>query len=512
MTKDYENGSRWADPTEIKDAPTIAHIDIENDDCSAGGIPIISNGRTAYVDFTDTHTMIFGSTGSKKTRLFGMPLINILAMSGESIIVSDPKGELYDKTSGLVAQRGYKTVVLNFRDLEQSDCWNPLALPYELYHSGKRDEAISLLNDFLNALAEPQKRGTKDPYWIVLGCSMALAYLLFFIETATAEEANIFNFANFCASNSSAGDFEELSNYIAEGSIASVNFNGILTLKDTSNTYNCIASEISSMLNPFIIRKTLCQVLSKSSFDIRSIGKSKTAIFIIVPDEKTTLHFLITAFIKQTYETLINEAQQQENKKLPVRVNFILDEFANIPAIPDMSSMISAARSRNIRFYLLAQGMRQLYCKYGEEAHTVKGNCDNLIFLTSRETTLLENFSLLCGTVLTKNMDGKENVKPLISVSELQRLSKEKGEALILHGRNYPFVTQLPDIDEYTFKKYPPIKTEDRTLPQIVRYNVDKVLEEIRKGKKPVPFSVEVYGEERFYKCTKPESSDIFDW
>ena len=162
------NGARWADSDEIKNAATVSCVNIEKEDCSGGGIPIISDGHTAYVDNSDTHTIIFGSTGSKKTRLFGMPLINILAMAGESFIATDLKGELYNKTSGMVTAKGYKTIVLNFRDLNQSDLWNPLTLPYELYHRGKTDEAVSLINDFINALAEPQKNNTKDSYFIDL--------------------------------------------------------------------------------------------------------------------------------------------------------------------------------------------------------------------------------------------------------------------------------------------------------------------------------------------------------
>jgi type IV secretion system protein VirD4 len=139
-----DNNSRWADLSEIKNAAAVKCINIESNEYPAAGIPIISDGHTAYVDDSDTHTIIFGSTGSKKTRLFGMPLINILAIAGESFIATDPKGELFNKTSGLVAAKGYKTIVLNFRDLNQSDLWNPLTLPYELFHNEKTDEAVSL--------------------------------------------------------------------------------------------------------------------------------------------------------------------------------------------------------------------------------------------------------------------------------------------------------------------------------------------------------------------------------
>ena len=511
----YEYGSaRWADTDEIiKNAPTIKRINIADEDCPGSGIPLISDGRIAYVDNSDTHSLIFGSTGSKKTRLFGMPLINFFGLAGESFIATDPKGELYDRTSGLVAAKGYKIVVLNFRDLYQSDFWNPFALPYELYHGGKKDEAISLLNDFINALADLQIKSAKDPYWILMGCSMALAYVLFFIDTATSAEANITNFVDFFASKSSENELEELSRCVAAGSVASINFNGILRLKGTTTTFNCVASEVTSMFNPFIIRKSLCQVLSNSSFDVRDIGKEKTAIYIIIPDEKTTLHFLVTAFVKQTYEALIQEAQQQKDKKLPVRVNILLDEFGNIPRISDMASMITAARSRNIRFFLLVQGMYQMSNKYGKgDAETIKANCDNILYLVSREYDLLKEISSLCGDTYYKDNDGNLKTRALISISELQRFSKERGETLIIHGRNYPLVTELPDIDQYNFKSYPQVSSNNNTLPQIVRYDANKVFYEIRNGKRPIPFSDEVSDETRYFEGQPARSNDDLLW
>ena len=508
------NNSRWADSDEIKNASTIKKIIIESDNCSGAGIPIISDGRTVYVDNSDTHSLIFGSTGSKKTRLLGMPLINILALGGESFITTDPKGELYNKTSGLVAAKGYNVYVLNFRDLKQSDYWNPLMLPYVLYKSGKTDEAVSLINDFINSIAEPQRNNTKDIYFIELACSQILANMLFFIATASPEEVNIYNFANFFMANSSSEKTERLAKFVAEGSIASINFKSVLTNKGVERTFANVSSCVSAMLNPFIIRKTLCQVLSQCSFDIRSIGNTKTAVYIIIPDEKTTLHYLITIFIKQTYETLINEAHQLGKMKLPLRVNFVLDEFCNIPAIPDMPSMISAARSRNMRFFLMAQSLWQLKQKYKDDANTIKGNCDNWVFLTSRDYDLLQEISSLCGETIYKDSDETIKSRPLISISELQRLKKEFGETLILHGRNYPFVTELPDINEYKFNIYPQIKRDEHQLPKIPHYNVDKVIKSILEKKIPIPFSVEACGKEVYAddSYAKQEKKELIDW
>jgi len=226
-------------------------------------------------------------------------------------------------------------------------------------------------------------------------------------------------------------------------------------------------------------------------------------------------------FIKQVYEIMISEAHKNPQKRLPIRVNFVLDEFANIPKIPEMPSMISAARSRNMRFFLYVQSMQQIVQKYDKEAHTIKGNCDNWVFLSTREKELLDEISYLCGSSSYINTFGTIERKPLISISELQRFNKNLGEALILHGRNHPLVAELPDIDDYDFKILPPYDTTKRTLPEIAMYNINKAIDAIKDSEIPLPFSVEVHGKEIFYKekfnelkglLGNSDDDDIDDW
>ena len=102
-----------------------------------------------------------------------------------------------------------------------------------------------------------------------------------------------------------------------------------------------------------------------------------------------------------------------------------------------------------MRYYLIVQGMHQLTAKYQEDAETIKGNCENWVFLTTKELSLLQEISDLCGDFITNSGHRRK----LISVSELQRLNKEKGEVLLLYGRRYPFITEMPDIDEYEMYK-----------------------------------------------------------
>jgi len=492
--------TRWATTEEIQRAST--YVDLSQDKYPGAGLPLLSSGREAYVDNKDTHTLIFGATGSKKTRLFCMPMLNIFAKAGESFIATDPKGELYAKTSGLMKANGYDIVVLNYRDIGYGDMWNPLALPYELYHAGKQEEAISLLNDFVATIAEPQFKNTVDNFWPEMASSFALANLLLLMECGKPNEINMASLARMCDLENEEA-LENLSNNMASDSLAGINYRGVLSAAE--NTKRSIYATLFGMVRIFNTQKNLTMMLSGNTIDIRNFGKKKTAVYIIVPDEKTTYHFLVTTFIKQAYEILISEAQKTAARTLPIRVNFVLDEFCNIPKIPDMPSMISAARSRNMRFYLVAQSIHQLRGRYGEDADTIKGNCDNWVFLTSKELALLNEISELCGSIYTSD----NRHRRLISISELQRFDKEKGEALIMHSRQYPIITEIADIDMYPmFKGFPTVALKPFKVPQVSVFSVKQLYSDVCRKKRKMPFG-KVYASEPSKKEVDDESKRI---
>lgn len=189
--------TRWATEEEIRNSSS--HIHLIDREYPAAGLPLLSDGKNAYVDNEDTHSLIFGSTGSKKTRLFCMPMIGMFIRAGESFVATDPKGELYRKTSGMAKDYGYKTVVLNFRDIGKGDFWNPLGLPYDLYHAGDKEGATVLLNDFVSTLAAPQFERTNDTFWPEMASAYALANLLFLMECADKSEANVSSLASLCS-------------------------------------------------------------------------------------------------------------------------------------------------------------------------------------------------------------------------------------------------------------------------------------------------------------------------
>ena len=464
----YINGqavedSRWATEEEMKEVLTEVKIDSKNYD--HGGVPLLSDGEVAYIDDSDAHTLIFGATGSKKSRALCMPMLKILAKAGESFVATDPKGELYEHTSGLLKEQGYKVVVLNFRDPSYGDAWNPLTIPYQFYKAGEKDKAAEVLNDFVNSITP---RSSAEPFWDKTAGDFCFGLLLVLLECATEEEVNVRSLAylrTYAGEDNADIALPDLYNLLNKQSLAAISLSGTLT--STNNTRTSILSVVDRTIRIFSAQQNLSEMLSHSSFDISNIGLEKTAVFLIIPDEKDTYHFLASIFIKQCYESLIRVAQEQPNRILPIRTNFVLDEFSNMPTIPDMPSMITAARSRNIRFSLIVQSENQLRKMYNDEAQTIKGNCSNWVFLTSRELPLLKELSELCGYRKSSMIRNEDSV-PLISVSQLQRLNKERGEALVFYGRKYPYITQLADITEYKFKhlaSQPLVKRKKKLVP-----------------------------------------------
>lgn len=494
--------TRWATTEEIQKSGT--YVDLFADKYPVGGIPLLSNGKEAYLDGEDTHTLIFGATGSKKTRLFCMPTINFFIKAGESFVATDPKGEIYARTSGMAKENGYDIVVLNFREIGKGDMWNPFAIPYELYKSGDKESATAMLNDFMETVSAPLKANTKDLFWPEMAQSLGLAHLLLLMESAKPEEINVASLASMSGTGNE--DYlKDIAELMQQDCIAAINYNGIFS--GANATKQSVYATLFGLVRIFNTQKNLARMLSGNTVDIRSFGKKKTAVYIIVPDEKTTYHFLITSFVKQVYEMMISEAQKMPHFRLPVRVNFMLDEFCNLPKFSDMPSMISASRSRNMRFFLVAQSLHQLRGKYGEDADTIKGNCDNWIFLTSKELDLLNEISDLCGSVYTENNVSRK----LISVSELQRLDKQKGESLIMHARQYPIITEIADIDDYQmFKGYEIASMKPFDLPKVSVISVSELLEKIKNAEIPIPFGTSSDDEEpRFYNSE--EHKGFFD-
>lgn len=444
--KSSDGYSKWSSEKDIKAQPDVVKVIPQSETLDAAGIPLINNGKEMFVDNGEYHNLVIGSTGSGKTQTIVKPMVNLLAKKGESMIITDPKGEIYKYSANYLKSKGYKIIVLNFREPLRGNSWNPLTLPFKYYRSGNQDKAIELLDDVaLNILYDPSNKSESD-FWEKSSADYFSGLALGLFKDAKEEEVNL----NSINAMSTVGEERyATSNYIKEY----FNMKG-----ETSNEYIFASSVINAptdtkggqlatfrqKIRKFSTGEALSEMLSYSDFDMRTIGDGKTAIFMIIHDEKKTYHSLMTIFIKQCYETLI-DAAQENGGKLPVRTNFILDEFANMPPLKDVDAMVSAARSRDIRFTFIIQNFAQLNDVYGDNvAEIIKGNCGNIVYLISTEMKALEEISKMCGEVKVTDDKDKNATRPLISITDLQKM--KLFEAIIIRLRMSPFRTKLePD-------------------------------------------------------------------
>lgn len=505
--KKEDGYARWAKDKEIKKAKGVVRVPYIEKEAKAGGTPLVYDKEAAYVDNGESHTLVIGATGSGKTAGIINPTVKMLMKARESMIISDPKGEIYEDNSGIMRELGYQIIILNFRDPQKGNCWNPYHLPYKYQKEGNFDKANELLNDLsLNIVVDGQGQ---DPFWQNSAASYLTGLSLALFEDAPEEEINI-NSVNLMMTTGE--DKYGASNYLKEyfhakdpASPACINALG--TVDAPNETKGGVVSVLKDKVKTLAVTKNLSEILSKSDFEMDSIGEKPTAVFMIIQDEKTTYHSLATIFVKQCYESLINVAQQHGGK-LPVRTNFLLDEFANMPKFKDITTMVTAARSRQIRFTFIIQNFAQLKQNYGDhDAETIRGNCGNLIYLLTGELSALEEISKLCGDKLVRvGKDKKEETRPLVTVSELQRM--KDNEFILIKQRCAPFKGKLKKDYETDFgfgkgvdhygknvvypqREMTPIKTFD--IKEFVRKKKQEALENIGNdsssngGRSPFP-------------------------
>lgn len=414
----------------------------DNEQAMKGGPVLFRKGEKIYTDPSDLHNLIVGNTGSMKTLRFVLPLIYSSAMASESMVIVDPKGELVRKTHSFLRENEYKISVLNWRNPRLSpDRWNPMSRITKLYKSGKRgqEDAINALNDLLEGLFNKRSSADKDKYWNESAGSLALG--LSKLILAVGEDLSLRKLLDWKNGKLKDGTVRSYFESLSSDNDIYQNLSGYMNLT-AENTKTCIESTFDQLMGVFSSSKSLIEMMSEDTMKMEDIGINKRAIFLVVPDEKTTYHFLATLFIKQCYELLLEKADQY-NGSLPIRMNFIMEEFCNMPRLDDLAPMLTAARSRNIRFHLVIQSYGQMVDKYGESiSKTIMDNCGNLIYLHTNEISFLEYISKLAGA--------NEYGRPLISVSRLQHL--KRNETLIFHDRCYPFLVQdLPLVFEYPF-------------------------------------------------------------
>ncbi len=412
----------------------------------------------------DYHTLVIGTTGSGKTTRYVNPTIQILGETAirPSMVISDPKGELYTLHSEKLRQRGYQILSFDLREPFNSTKWNPLERAYTLHQSAReirkevrvhrgdtpkqyKDIRIPTGAEFtlgkdwyeFNKTAFPsrdtlerylkgesQKRDSKakniiqevvenlcpvnsknDPKWEEGARNLVNAVLLAMLEDSdypelgmTKEKYNFYNLAKICnMKDEGKNPIQSLSDYFKGRdplSEAKQKANEVIANTDkTATNYMGIVSGYMGMFADL----ALCYGTSRNEMDLSHFSEVPTALFIKIPDENATRYPIATLFISQLYSILCDAAEKTGNK-LKRRVYFILDEFANLPAIKNFDKIITVARGRNILFNLVVQSYSQLNIVYGDTvAPVVKDNCNIHIYIASNDRQTKEDFSKRCG-------------------------------------------------------------------------------------------------------------------
>lgn len=461
----YEYGSsRFMTKKEIKQNFKVWNID-KNLEC--GGIPVTYLDNKFYYDDSFDHTLIVGSTGSGKTVGLIFPLVYNLASAGESMIINDTKGEIYCNTADYLKQKGYDIKIINLRDAFASDGWNPLHLPYKYYKAGNIDEAGDLIENFSKSLTK--NLSSKDMYWEKSATSVLSALCYAIIEDAPREsQVNLYSIYNMLVEHGAKtiNRQNSLDMYFQDRPFGNLAKNSYATGSFAKGETRATLFSVLSTVIKIFADTGIANLTSRTDFELEDIGNKKTAVFLIIPDEKQSRHELASLFIDQCYQALVNTAQNNSNGKLPIRTNFILDEFANMPAIPNISNKVTVSRGRNMRFYFVIQDFGQLKETYKEASSIIKSNCTNWVYLltadndTAKEiSNRLGKYTISSSRVSTssrieqtdfnisndKSLMGRELLQP----DELMRF--RYGDSLFIKSRMLPVKATALPFDKYGF-------------------------------------------------------------
>ena len=471
---------------------TVSYDDLPNLDIE--GIPIIAEeGKKDYkITFAKpAHTLIIGTTGSGKTTTFINPTVQILANTKgkPSMLISDPKGELYALHAKSLIKRGYDVKVLDLRNPYCSIRWNPLEKPYEMYQEmlsledkvivneeegyyvfedkiyydvNEKNAAVQVrkqaifdevyedLNDICSVLCPVKSKN--EPIWESGAKNFILAITLAMLEDSEKPELGMtkekFNFYNVMKiATNTQNDCEDLIEYFAGRSPISKSVSLSKQVLDASDkTRGSYLSTIFDKLSLFS-DMSICSLTSANEIDLGEIATKPTALFLQIPDEKETRHTLAGMVILQTYKALVAKANTYPDLSLPRSVYLLLDEFGNLPQIHKLEQMITVGRSRKIWLALVVQSYAQLAKVYDDKsADIIKSNCNIQIFIGTTDLKTIDEFSKKCGnySIIQKNVSFSSSnsgvgssisvkERPLIYPTELQQLNSAKnmGNAIV---------------------------------------------------------------------------------
>ena len=392
------------------------------------GVPMWFSKDYKYVwfDKETPHYTYLGSTGSGKSVTAVIPMCSFIATAKKkrSVFITDPKGEIFNTTSKMFKDNGYNVLTLDFRHPEMSNHFNilePIIKEYEKYIDYEKKSIVSKKdrvkynNLAMTSLAETnrlitslatmimqEKTQQKDPFWNNSARNLLEGLIGFFLEeykknNIKRNQITMTSIRKFQNSSMQEKNFNKFKAYIDKKDYGSKSKDSLTSILNASdNTYKSITAVFGEKMSLFD-DVNVANVTSDSDFDFDLLGREATALFIIVPDEDKVYFTLVTIIVGLLYKELVKLANSKENKKLPVQIDWLLDEFANCPPLADIEALVSVARSRGMRFHFFIQSFSQLDNVYGKEvAQIILDNC-GLIYLKTNTQDTAEQISKRLG-------------------------------------------------------------------------------------------------------------------
>ena len=373
------------------------------------------NGTDNYVGVPETqgmsrNIMVYGSPGTGKSRGFVMPFIMQAVKRGESLVICDPKAEFYEMYSEYLRNEGYFVRSYNLLDLEASDGWNCLM------DSAKDINLVQHIAEIIirNTSADSER----EDFWSKAEKNLLMA-LIHLVQTRTypqsdqllpEEERSLGAIYQLIASTN-VNELDAQFRALPAGHPALPPY-GIFR-QAPHNIWGNILIGLGSRLNVFQ-NKLVDAITKHNEINLELPGKQKCAYFCIISDQDDTLRFLSSMFFSLLFIKLFDFARQSESRRLPVRVNVLMDEFCNLD-LPNSKKWLSVSRSRNCDIQCVAQSVSQLADRYPKtEWQELVGDCDYQLFLGCNDGMTADFISSQCGTMTVRTEDTSTPIPPFL--------------------------------------------------------------------------------------------------
>ena len=464
--KKYRKGmeygtARWGTPADIK--PFIDPVFENNVLLTQTERLMMSNRPKDPKNARNKNILVIGGSGSGKTRFFAKP--NIMQLHS-SYVITDPKGILICEVGQLLQRAKYRIKVLNTINFSKSMHYNPFA-----YLRSEKD-ILKLVNTIIVNTKGEGAQSAED-FWVKSERLFYSALIGYIFYEAPEEEKNFTTMLDMINASEAKEDDSEFQSPVdlmfARLEEKDPEHFAVRQYKkfllSAGKTRASILVSCGARLAPFDIRE-LRELMEYDEMELDTLGDRKTALFLIMSDTDSTFNFVIAILQSQLFNLLCDKADDVYGGRLPVHVRCILDEFANIGQIPQFDKLIATIRSREISASIILQSQSQLKAIYRDNADTIVGNCDTMLFLGGKEKTTLKEISEILGKETIDSFNTSENRGKEISHGlNYQKLGKElmtqdeiatmDGGMCILQVRGIrPFFSKKYDITKHPNYKY----------------------------------------------------------